>query len=484
MTSGSGFGVNAVATGVHSPAFRRLWWAWTVSLCGDGVRALALPLYVAMQTRDALAVSAVAAAEVLPWLLAALPAGALVDRLAPRTVLVTAHVVRAVLTAGLVVALATGAATVPVLCAFAFLLTTAETFAYPASQVMLVELADGELDQANARFFAVNTIGLNFVGPLAAGAVFLVDPALAFAIDGTTFVVAAVLVATLPAVARPERRHEVRTLRAEVGEGLRMLYGIPGLRTLVSMVAIGTLAIAAVNTLLPLYAVEVLSMGPVEVSTLLVVLASGTLLGTWIAPRASLRWGDGPVMVAGMGINGVGIALIGLVPTATAAWSGNALIGIGIGLWNVLSAARRQRLTPATAMGRVSGAHRVVAWGLMPIGAAAAGSIAAVTSLGTPLVLAGALTLVAVTALAVPLLRTSTDAPRQQEGRPAASRQSQRWVIRVRQSVQGRRPDRSPSRARNSEPPSTPARDGLPAPDARGEPPRRGRDARRHRAVR
>ncbi|MCA1676804.1 MAG: MFS transporter, partial [Actinobacteria bacterium] len=67
MTSGSGSGVTAVATGVHSPAFRRLWWAWTVSLCGDGVRTLALPLYVAMQTRDALAVSAVAAAEVLPW---------------------------------------------------------------------------------------------------------------------------------------------------------------------------------------------------------------------------------------------------------------------------------------------------------------------------------------------------------------------------------------------------------------------------------
>ncbi|MCA1674630.1 MAG: MFS transporter, partial [Actinobacteria bacterium] len=178
--------------------------------------------------------------------------------------------------------------------------------------------------------------------------------------------------------------------------------------------------IAAVNTLLPLYAVEVLSMGSVEVSTLLVVLASGTLLGTWIAPRASPRWGDGPVMVAGMGINGAGIALIGLVPTATAAWSGNALIGIGLGMWNVLSAARRQRLTPATAMGRVSGAYRVVAWGLMPIGAAAAGSIAAVTSLGTPLVLAGAVTLAAVTALAVPLLRTGTEVSRRQEGQPAA----------------------------------------------------------------
>jgi len=413
MTRGTESGGDALVSGVRSPAFRRLWWAWTVSLCGDGVRTLALPLYVAVQTRDPLAASAVAAAEVLPWLLAALPAGALVDRFPARTVLITAHVVRAALTAGLVGALAIDAATVSVLCAFAFLLTTAETFAYPASQVMLVELADGELDQANARFFAVNTIGGHFIGPLAAGAVFLVDPALAFAIDGMTFVVAAVLVATLPTVAKAERERDVRTLWGEVGEGMRMLYQVSGLRTLVSMVAIGALAIAAVNTLLPLYAVEILSMDSLEVSTLFVVLAASTLLGTWFAPRASPRWGDGPVMIAGMVVAGTGMGLLGAEPSRTAAWAGIALIGFGIGLWNVLSAARRQRLTPAAAMGRVSGAYRVVAWGLMPIGATAAGSIAELTTLGTPLVLAGVVTLVAVTALAVPLLRTGLAVQRQ-----------------------------------------------------------------------
>lgn len=411
MTSGIGATEAPPATGVHSSAFRRLWWAWTVSLCGDGIRTLALPLYVAVQTRDPLAASAVAAAEVLPWLLLALPAGALVDRLPARTVLLTAHGARAVLTAGLVAALATGNASVTVLCAFAFLLTAAETFAYPASQVMLVELAGGELDQANARFFAVNTIGLNFVGPLAAGAVFLVDPALAFALDGLTFVVAAALVATLPGVAKPDRARDLRTLWSDVGDGMRLLYTTPGLRTLVSMVAIGAIALAAFNTLLPLYAVEVLDMGPVAVSTLFVVLASGTLLGTWIAPRASPRWGDGPVMVTGMCVNGVGIALIGLVPSATAAWGGIAMVGVGLGLWNVLSATRRQRLTPDAAMGRISGAYRVVAWGLMPVGAGAAGAIAAVTSLGAPFVLAGVLTLVAIGGLAVPLLRTGASVP-------------------------------------------------------------------------
>lgn len=392
--------------GVGTPAFRRLWWAWTVSLCGDGVRTLALPLYVALQTRDPLAAAAVSAAEVLPWLLVALPAGALVDRWPPRAVLLAAHAVRAVITAGLVAVLLLDLATVPVLCAFAFVLTAAETFAYPSSQVLLVALAGDELESANARFFAVNTIGLNFVGPLAAGAVFLLDPALAFALDGLTFVAAAALVATLPTVAAPSRGR-AQGLGREIADGLQELLGNPGLRVLVTMVAVGAIGITAVNTLLPLYALEELSLDPVGVSALLVLTATGSLVGTWIAPRAARRWGDGPVMIAGMVLNGLGIGAVGLVPEPAAAAGGSALIGLGLGLWNVLSAARRQRLTPPEAMGRISGAYRVVAWGTMPLGAAAAGWIADGTDLSTPFVLAGALTLATIAVLAVPLLRTA-----------------------------------------------------------------------------
>ena len=60
--------------------FRLLILAGFTSLTGDGVRVAALPLFTAVATRSPLAVSAVATAEVLPWLLIALPAGTLVDR--------------------------------------------------------------------------------------------------------------------------------------------------------------------------------------------------------------------------------------------------------------------------------------------------------------------------------------------------------------------------------------------------------------------
>jgi len=412
--------------GVRTPAFRRLWWSWTVSLLGDGVRGLALPLYVAVQTHSPLAASAVTTAEVLPWLLCALPAGAIVDRARPTVVLTTAHTFRAVATAGLVVSIVYHFASVPLLCTFAFVLTVAETFAYSASQALLVSLAGPEqLNEANAKFYTVHTVGLNLAGPLAAGALFTIGPSWAFALDGMTFLVAAVLVAGLPATKpapgspAPQR---TRRLTSEIREGVMLLIRIDGLRVLVSMVAAATLAASALNALTPLYAVQRLQMPPGWVSTLLVVGALGALLGTRLAVPAARRWTEGNVMVASMATMAAGMILFGAFPLVSTALAANVVLGVGIGGWNVLAAARRQRLTPASAMGRISGAYRMLAWGLMPVGAAVAGPLAVATSIGTVFVIIGGFILVVLAVLTRPLLRTETALPTQRAGSPTPSR--------------------------------------------------------------
>lgn len=397
------------AVGVATPAFRRLWCAWAVSLLGDGVRSLALPLYVAVQTGSPLAASAVTAAEVLPWLLFALPAGAVVDRVRPKLVMLVAHVGRAVLTAALVVAIVTGNAGVPFLCTFAFLLTLGETFAYPASQALLVEFAGSDqLTEANAKFYTVHTIGLNLAGPLAAGGIFVLGPELAFAVDGLTFVVAAILVAGLPKGASPSfRSRSWQSLRRDVWQGLSFLVRMPGLRVLVLMITGATVAVSAVNALTPLYALQRLNMPAGLVSSLLVVGALGTLLATWAVPRLVQHWSGGSIMVLSMVVMSLAMILFGAVPFIATALIAHALIGIGVGAWNVLAAARRQRLTPEGAMGRVSGAYRMVAWGLMPVGAGLAGPLAVATSLGAVFVIVGLLVLVILLVTARPLLCTS-----------------------------------------------------------------------------
>ncbi|MFI6097618.1 MFS transporter [Lentzea sp. NPDC051213] len=389
--------------GVGGRGFRVLTGAWAVSLVGDGVRIVAMPLFAAASTRSPLAVSAVAVATTLPWLLVALPAGALVDRWRPRNVVVVAHWLRGGVTGVLALAVHTGHATVVVLCATAFVLTSAETFADSASQVLLVELAgrDG-LEAANGRFVAVETVGMDLAGPLAAAVLFWWAPAACFALDAASFVVAALLMSHVPDVA-PER---VRgDLRGGLAEGARFLLRTRGLRSLVVAVAITAFCAAAANAMLALYSIQVLRLAEPVVPALVVCMATGALLGAWLSPRLARRWGAGRVMAGFLALLGAAFAVFGLVPWLVVAVLACLLFGVASAGWNVLSATKRQRLTPGPMMGRVTSAYRVLAWGLSPLGAGLAGPLAAVTSLGTVYVVAGSIVGMTAILLARPLIR-------------------------------------------------------------------------------
>ena len=393
------------ATGVGSSGFRRLTGAWATSLVGDGVRTVALPLYTAISTRSPLAASAVAVATALPWLLVALPAGVLVDRWPPRPVVAVAHVFRAVVTALLAAAVFADRAGVVLLCAFAFLLTGAETFADTASQVLLVELAGPEdLERANGRFVTVETVGMDLVGPLAASALFWWQPAACFALDALTFVVAAYFVFRLPRV-RPDRPPRAR-LRTQLAEGAGFLFRSSELRVLVIAVAVTAICASAVNAMFALYAITELGLPPSAVPWLVVVISLGALAGARISPLLAARLGAGRVMVGALVLLGGAFALYGAVPHLAAGLVAVLLFGAASAGWNVLSATRRQRLTPAPLMGRVTSAYRVLAWGLSPTGAAVAGPLAATTSLGAVYLVAGTVTAITALVLARPLMRT------------------------------------------------------------------------------
>jgi hypothetical protein len=136
--------------------FWRLWSAATISGAGDGVRVVALPLLAAGLTRDPRAVSLVAVAAGLPWLLSALPAGALVDRWDRKRVLWSVDFARAAVMAGLVVGVALGHASIPLLLVVAFLLGSAQTLFDSAAQAALpVVVPRPDLERANGRLGTV-----------------------------------------------------------------------------------------------------------------------------------------------------------------------------------------------------------------------------------------------------------------------------------------------------------------------------------------
>ncbi|HEX4702644.1 MAG TPA: MFS transporter [Pseudonocardiaceae bacterium] len=386
------------------------------SLTGDGIRMAALPLFTAVSTRSPLDVSAVAAAEVLPWLLIALPAGTLVDRLSPRRVVLAAHTFRAVVVGVLAVAVLTHRADVPVLIAVAFLVTCGETFADSAYQSLLVELAGRDrLDRANSWYVSAETLGLDLGGPLLAAALFVWSPAACFGLNAIAFVLSAVCVALLPDVhvdrVIPGPRDGARStpgprLSRQLADGARFLLRDRALRTLVLAVVSAALAVSAANAIISLYAIGPLAVRVALVPTLWAVQAVGTLLAAWLIPRLAARFGEGRAMVGALSLLGLAFVVVGVIPVAGAVWAAYLLVGVGSGGWNVLSATRRQRLTPSVMMGRVTSAYRMLAWGLMPLGAALAGPLAKGTSLATVFVVVGTVVVLAAVTLARPLVRT------------------------------------------------------------------------------
>ncbi|GGP43159.1 MFS transporter [Saccharothrix coeruleofusca] len=403
-------------TGIGTPGFRLLTGAWITSLVGDGVRTVALPLYTAVSTRSPLAASAVAVAVALPWLVVALPAGVLVDRWRPGPVLAAAHAFRAAVTGLLAWAVFADRASVAVLCAVGFVLTSAESFADSASQVLLVELAGpADLERANGRFVTAETIGMDLAGPLAASALFWWEPAACFALDALTFVVAAVCAARLPPVRLPpvgpppvgtRRRTGLGAIRAQLVEGLAHLARHPGLRVLVLAVGVTALCAAAVNAMLALYAINVLRLPEAVMPWLVVVIAVGSLAGARLSPALAARLGGGRVMVGALVVLGLAFIAFGATSALPVAIAAVLLFGLAAATWNVQSATRRQRLTPAPMMGRVTSAYRVLAWGLSPLGAALAGPLAQAVSLGAVYLVAGGVVVLTAVALARPLART------------------------------------------------------------------------------
>lgn len=381
--------------------------AWAMSSVGEGVRIAALPLYTAVSTRNPLAVSAVAVAEVLPWLLVALPAGALVDRWRNRLTLQVVNGFRAVVTLLLAVVIYTSGANVAVLVACAFVLTSAETFADSAFQSLMVDLAgQDDLERANGQFVSVQTIGMEIAGPLGVAALFAVQPAASFAVNAVAFGVAAVMLSTVPEnriADRPSQRSS-RSLAGEALAGLRFLLSHRELRTIIGVVGWTALLISAFNAVAVLYSIEVVGMSAAVVPLLLVATAIGTMISARLVTRLVRTVGSGLVMIGSLLVLAAGIAGFGVSGDPVAAGIAYFVIGLGAGAWNVLSASKRQRLTPEAMMGRLASAYRVCAWGLMPLGAGIAGPAAEVTSLRTVLI-GTAVLIVGMVVLVSPALR-------------------------------------------------------------------------------
>lgn len=376
--------------------YRRLWVASAAANVGDGIAATAVPLLAATLSRDPLAVAGISTALYLPWLLFALPGGALVDRVDRRLAMAAAGAFRAAVVAVLAVAVAAGTVPLAAVYVVVFVLGTAETVYESAARALLPALVPaGQLDRANGRLTVAEVAGQSFVGPPLAGALFGLAVALPFTVTGVALAAAAALAGTLPGRYRPDHGDARPGLRSEIAEGLRWLAGHRLLRGLALISGLLALATAGQNAVAVLYALEVLHLDEQAFGLLIAAGAAGAIAGGATASRVADRLGGGRSLTVAMGVGAAGYAALALTRSAIVAGALFAACGWSVMVWNVRSMSLRHELVPERLFGRVLGAWRVLVWGVVPLGAALGGLVARLAGLRAPFLVAGAAHVVA-----------------------------------------------------------------------------------------
>lgn len=192
------------------PQYRLLFGSQVLSIIGDRVTSVALPFAVLEIGGGVREVAVVSAAQFLPFVVLALPAGVWADRLDRKKILIASDLVRMACQVLAAVLLLGGGATVPALVGIAAVYGAADAFFAPAfSGLLPTTVSPGNLQPANALRGLSFSFG-NVAGPVLAGLLiaFAGGPGGALAFDALTFVLSVLLLVPLKPRVVQEAMHE------------------------------------------------------------------------------------------------------------------------------------------------------------------------------------------------------------------------------------------------------------------------------------
>ncbi|GAA3802100.1 MFS transporter [Sphaerisporangium flaviroseum] len=363
--------------------FRLLWIGETTSGFGSTLTSVALPL-VAISTLHAstLVVALLTAATWLPWMIIGLPAGAWVDRLPRRPVMLVCDAASLLLFVSVPAAAWWGVLTIGQLLAVALLAGTAKVFFQTAYQVYLPAVVrDADLPEGNAKLQGGESAA-QVVGPGVGGLIAQVFGAVTGLLaDAVTFLVSGLCLLAMRTREAPPAPPENRTtLRREIGEGMRFVARDPYLRVLTVFGAVSNLTLVGYQAILIVFLVREVGLGAGVVGGLIAATSLGGVIGAAGATRLVRRLGSARALLACEMIGAPFALLIPLTtPGAGLAFMvvGSLAVVAGVVTGNVIKSSFRQTYCPRHLMGRVSVSMQFVNYGTIPLGALLGGALGA-----------------------------------------------------------------------------------------------------------
>jgi predicted MFS family arabinose efflux permease len=375
------------------PTFHRLAWSNLAAQSAEQIALAAAPIVAVLllgvgEGQTGLLQTALT----LPFILFAIPAGLLADRISRRRLMAGAEALRAAALLAILLLIGLDLLTLPLLALAGFIAvcgTVVYSVAAPALMPSLV--APQLLPTANARIELARTIAFA-AGPALGGVlVGWLGAAPAFGFAAALSVIAVVLLSGIyePSRTAALRRHPLQ----EVREGLVFVLHHALLRPVfITQFIFNTASFLLLAVFVP-YAVRHLGLSAAGVGSTMAMYGVGMVVGALLATRVMRRIAFGTVIGLGPVTGFVAAALMALTTFIPSTWLAGVsffLLGVGPILWVISTTTLRQSVTPPSLLGRVS-AINIMSYGARPVGSALGAIVGGLYSAEACLYLAAAI---------------------------------------------------------------------------------------------
>ena len=329
------------------------------------------------------------AAQSAAWLLVSLPAGAWIDRMPRRRMLIVA------LALGLsasIVAVAAAASGQVLLLGLAAIAGASGTVVYVLTSVSLLPslVAAGDLPRSNARLELARAI-VSLAAPFVAGLLAQhLSPTWGYALAALGAALALLCVLALPPGTAPTTGAERPTLASAIRLGTAFVVRNELLRGISLCAIFWNFAFFALLAVWAPLALGSLGLDPAHMGLAQSTYGAGLILGALAAPFCARRLPPFMTLIFGPAVSVVAAFLFLAAPSGNGfalAAAGYFLVGFGPMLWLICQTTVRQLVTPSALMGRVNATVQTAIYGVRPLGALAGGLVAAQAGLHAALLL-------------------------------------------------------------------------------------------------
>ncbi len=367
-----------------------VWGGQSISLFGSQLTYIALLWWVLEKTGSATVLATVAIASSLPSVFLGPIAGAVIDRLDRRKLMVAMDLANGLIIGTAATLLFFNYLAVWEIYIFSLLSATATLFHRPALQASIPNLVQQEqLIKANS-LYQISASGAGIAGPAVGGMlVGLCGSGPAMWIDAITFVLAGM---SLFIASFSSPRGEGVSLNSVLRDtivGFKFLYTEKALFFVIFLFALVNFFLAPMNVLLPIMAKDILHAGAQGFGLLGTAISTGMLLGGFAASRLKRFKRYGLAIIWGIVILGALLVVFGLSRNLPLSMAALMIVGGAAALANVMSVVVFQTYVPNELQGRVFAADHAISNSLQPISLAAIGVILAIISAPTLIIIGG-----------------------------------------------------------------------------------------------